>query len=200
MPKLDPQTLELFLFFVVPGFVALKTYELVMPSENERLGDSLISLVAYSMVNLALMSPVMLLLSGAWHDHPVRYYLGILAAVVVAPAALALGWWWLHGYLAGRGWVLDPMPTAWDYFFSRKKTRWALIHLKSGEKFGGFFGRRSHASAFPTPESLYLEEVWRVNDEGQFVERVPGSAGLIVSHAECSLIEFFATEENNHDD
>jgi hypothetical protein len=149
------------------------------------------------MINLGLMSWLILLLSGQWPARPLLYVFGVFAVVIVSPVLLALGWWKLHAFLADRGWVLHPMPTAWDYFFSARKTLWVLIHLKTGEKFGGFFGRRSHASAYPTPESLYLEKAWRLTEKGEFLEPVPRSEGLIIRYADCHLIEFFSPERGN---
>ena len=43
---LRPETLVYFLFFVVPGFVAMRTYELIVPSEKRSFGESFVDLKA----------------------------------------------------------------------------------------------------------------------------------------------------------
>jgi hypothetical protein len=49
------ETLALFLFFVVPGFLAIRVYDLIVPSERRDFGQSVIDVVTYSLLNLAVL-------------------------------------------------------------------------------------------------------------------------------------------------
>lgn len=61
-------------------------------------------------------------------------------------------------FLSGE--VVHPSPTGWDWFFGQAPRRnWILFHMKSGEVVGGFYGERSSASSYPTPQQVYVEEV-----------------------------------------
>ena len=50
--------LLLFILFVVPGFVSVKAYELLFPSEAIASKEKLVDAVAYSCVNYALLFPI----------------------------------------------------------------------------------------------------------------------------------------------
>ena len=195
MPELSAGTIELFLFLIVPGFVGLKVYDLLMPGDQRNFADSIVELVSYSMINLGIMSWLILWASGSWEAYPWRFYLAVVAVVFASPTALAIAWYNVHGRLARRGLVLDPMPTAWDHLFSKKRTLWVLVHLNNGKKFGGFYGKDSYATTYPTEESLYLEEVWRVDGNGRFKKRIERTSGMWVKGSECRIVEFFKTEE-----
>lgn len=49
----------------------------------------------------------------------------------------------------------------------------------------------SAASSYPEPEDLYLEEVWNIDDEGKFIERVEDTMGLLVNSETIDYIELF---------
>lgn len=190
-------TLVLFLFFVVPGFVAMKVYDLLVPSERRNFADSLIEVVSFSMLNLAVVFWLIAEVNKPEFRsaHPVWYYLATFGVLFVAPACLAVGARSLlaSGLLRGR--VLHPTPTGWDFFFGKGRPCWMLFHLKSGMKLGGFYAGASFASSFPQAQDVYVEEVWRVDDAGRFVERVDRTAGALIKGEDCNLIELFTAEE-----
>ncbi len=70
-----------------------------------------------------------------------------------------------------------------------------LFHMKNGERFGGYFGVRSFASSYPVPQEVYVEDVWRVNTQRQFVERVEGNFGMVLRMEDCQFMEFFEAED-----
>ena len=51
---LKPGTLDLFLFFVVPGFVSISVYDLLVPSGRRNLSESAIQIISFSMLNVAI--------------------------------------------------------------------------------------------------------------------------------------------------
>lgn len=193
---LTTDKLALFLVFVVPGFVAMKTHDLLIPAEPRTWGSSLVEAISYSMLNLALLFWAVHLLhrEGFQAEHPVGYSLGMFFVLFVAPA----GWAILARYIRSsrllRRVVIDPSPTAWDLFFSRRRPVWVLFHLKTGEKLGGLLGEGSTASAYPYVPDVYVEEVWRLDDLGRFSERIEQTAGALVRRDDCSHIEFFTLE------
>jgi hypothetical protein len=197
MEKLTPETLQLFLLFVVPGFVALKTYKLFVPGERLEAGAALMDAVVYSMVNYAIMWwPIYILTRPGFADHHHRWFVtGTFAVLLIAPAGLA---WALYRFRASE-WASarfqHPIPMAWDYFFALKRPCFMLFHLKSGERIGGFFGKKSFVSSFPEEPDVYIEEVWRVDENGLFLERPPGTAGILIRFAECEMIELFEANE-----
>lgn len=92
---------------------------------------------------------------------------------------------------AQRNWI----PTPWDYFFDNQGMAcFVLCHLKSGRLIGGLYGTKSYTSEYPEPQQIYLEELWKITPEGQFLEKIPGTLGAIIRFDECSMIELLSAE------
>jgi hypothetical protein len=190
---LKPDVLVLFLVFVVPGFVAMKTHDLMVPAAVRNFGDSIIEAVSYSMLNLALLFwAISLLHSGGFPSrHPGWYYLAMFGILFVAPVGLAATAQAARGWRLFERFLLHPAPTAWDYFFCRREHLWVLCHLKDGRMIGGVYSRESTTSSYPHPQEIYIEELWRVDASGRFLSAIPQTGGALVRGDECSFIEFF---------
>ncbi len=191
--------LALFLVFVAPGFVAMKTHDLLIPADRRDWGSSLIEAISYSMLNLALLFWAVYLLhrDGFQDEHPVGYYLGMFGVLFVAPAVWAILARALRSLRVVQRFVVDPRPTAWDFFFDQRRPVWALFHLKTGQKLGGLLAESSTASAYPYLPDIYVEEVWRIDEQGRFSERIDQTAGALVKRDDCSHIEFFTLEPDD---
>ncbi len=201
---LRPETLALFLFFVVPGFLAIRVYDLIVPSERRNFGQSVIDVVTYSLLNLAVwFLPLVALLNNPAilpKANTFWYYVVILVGVIIviflSPIALAVGY---HRFLTWkrlRGILLHPSPTGWDWFFGQEpRTCWILFHLKSGAKVGGFYGGGSLASSHPVAQQVYVEEIWELSDDLQFEKKVEQTAGAIINKEDCDVIELFDFRE-----
>ena len=92
---------------------------------------------------------------------------------------------------------IHPIPTAWDYIFSRGVSTWVLITLNDGTRIGGYFGTASFASSESGERDLYLEETYEVSDDGSW-KRLTRDAGVWIRGTEVRLIEF-RNEEDRHD-
>lgn len=71
----EADKLVLFIAFVVPGFISLKTYALLQPTQVKDTSQQLIDAVAYSSVNYALLlGPMYAVEMLGWRlSHPVLY-------------------------------------------------------------------------------------------------------------------------------
>lgn len=193
MDFLKPETLDLFLIYVVPGFVAMKFHDLMLPPRGRDFSSALIEIVSYSMLNLAVLFWLVQLVQrpGYRAEHPVCYAVVMLFVVAVAPVV----WAFLSRTIRESQWFQKfsphPIPTAWDYFFRQRKGGWVLFHLKSGELLGGLFSQGSFASSLPESSDIYVEEVWRVDAAGKFQEKISQTGGALVRLDECTHLEFF---------
>ena len=70
-----------------------------------------------------------------------------------------------------------------------------LIHLKNEKLIGGLYYSKSFASSYPEKQDLYIEEVWKINDNGEFQERIKGTKGILINYEIIEYIEFFTMEE-----
>jgi Family of unknown function (DUF6338) len=183
-------------YLVVPGYIALRIYDLLVASAPRRLGDSVIELIAISLINAALFGRLVT------YSEPsaLNRYLATILFIFVTPAVIAYATHRIRNAHWARGLLLHPDPTAWDTFFRRRRFCWVICHLKSGKKIGGYYGPLSLASSYPRPQDLYLEEVWRLDENGRFIEAIPQSAGALVRHEQCELLELFTAEGPDDED
>jgi hypothetical protein len=182
MPELDIKNLELLIIFVAPGFISLKVWGLLNSSPRFRLSQSLIEAVIYSCWNAVFFVWLFDILKAV---HPIIAY-GVVCIV------LPVLWPVLVYKLSKiRFFKTRLTPTAWDHFFNLKEDCFILLHLKNGQILGGLYTDKSFASAYPEKEDLYLSELWRLDEKGEFQERIENSGGLLVNFEEVSFIEIY---------
>jgi hypothetical protein len=185
--------LLLFPVFVVPGYVALKVFDLRVPGTSRDFATGLIEVVCISMLNLSVVAWPLSLIAVTRSSLSFVYSLAWFVLFVVVPAGLATIAVWLLSQPWMRHIVLHPCRSAWDFFFVRGQTCWVICHLKSGDRVAGYFGRNSMASSFPRPEQLYLEDVWELDEESGFLRPTNESLGAIIQREDCTLIELFSS-------
>ncbi len=201
---LTPETLTLFLYFVVPGFVALQFYDALVPGDRRNFGESTIQLIAYSLFDYVILSGALLYVAKAgtpWYVAiPVR-----LVYFVVAPFAIVLALYYLR-VLRPKWWRLvlkrlhvqmpNPIPTAWDEFFLEERACYILFHLKSKEVVGGAFGKSSAATLSPGSQQIYVERIWVVDSETkEFIQEESRTMGGIIKIEDCDYIEMFTVDD-----
>ena len=72
-----------------------------------------------------------------------------------------------------------------------------IVHLKDGDKLGGYYGKGSYASAFPNEGDLYVSKLFYLDENDKFGDIVPETKGLLIRESEYRYIELFypTTEE-----
>lgn len=196
MPDLSPEVIPLILLFLVPGFIAMKAYGLLVPGRERDWGAASIEVFSYGSLNLGLWWWLLIRLKSEdlGSVPPALFALWTIWILVVSPVLLAMLSWRLRKSRFARRWITHPLPTSWDFFFASRRPCWILFHLKNGERFGAFFGEHSFASSYPAAPDLYVQDLWRVDEFGRFLERVPGNLGMIVRSDDCDHMQFFVAE------
>jgi Family of unknown function (DUF6338) len=200
-----PEALILVLFLVVPGFIFIKLLDILVPGRRLSFGKEIIDIGAWSFAVLAVWFLPALLLFDLKDRLPWwLYHLLLLALIVLGvfatPILLAYILYRLErrGYLKSMG--SRPNPTPWDWFFSNRAGNYYVrFHRKEGEDLGGYFGENSFAASSPNKEQIYVEEVWRLDEDGKFIERVEGTEGALVRSEDCELIEFLEARDTTGD-
>jgi hypothetical protein len=172
MQNLTIDNLTLVVLVVLPGMVAIKAYDLLHPPEKRNGSDSLAEAILFSFLNLGIWLWLVLdyyRLDFA-KEHPWRFVLFAFAMLFASPTGLALVWALLRGTKHFGQMFGYPTGTAWDDFFKRKQECWVLARLKTGGMVGGFFGVNSYVTSYPHAAEIYVEEAWKTNDSGMFVE------------------------------
>ncbi|WP_339892132.1 DUF6338 family protein [Neptuniibacter pectenicola] len=194
----DENKLFLFIAFVVPGFVAIKVYELLAPSKSGESSKQLVDAISYSCLNYAiLLWPIYLVETSGLKATNLNYYLFFYFSVLfVFPTLLVILWRWLRELEIVQKFVPHPTQKPWDYVFSQRQCHWVIVTLRNGEKIAGMYGPNSFASSAPAEEQLYLEEQWMLNDAGGFERRVEQTSGIIILSSEIMSVEFMHSGEN----
>jgi hypothetical protein len=184
-------TLALFLIFFIPGFITLKVYDLLVPGEARDFSKSLFDAVAYSSLNFAaLLWLIGIVRSGSLP--PWQWYAAMFVLLIGMPVAWPILFLKMrkHPKVARR--VPSPNARVWDDIFARRTPYWVIVHLKDQRRVGGLYGGRSLTSHSPAAPEIYLEEVWKLDENGGFTDsRVDSTAGILIMGAEILALEFF---------
>ena len=184
-----------FVVFVVPGFIAWRTYQWRRPQGEQKAADAIVDIVAFSVVTSLLWYRTKWV---AWPETGIGALLFALQ-VFITPIAVALAYQWIVEFCAERNWITSPHPRAWDFIFNslayRKKGigengLFLVVTLKNGDKVAGVFSEPGFASLWPYNRDLLLGPVWQM-EEGRPARVVAGSIGLYVDSARIETIEVF---------
>ncbi|MBV8892941.1 MAG: hypothetical protein JO266_13405 [Acidobacteria bacterium] len=197
----SPEAVVVLIFLVVPGFIFIKLLDALVPGRRQSFGKEIIDIGGWSFAILAVWFVPALLLFELKDRVPLLLYHLLVGALVVLGAFVTpiLAAYILYT-LEGRGHLKNfgaqPNLTPWDWFFSnRAGNYYVLFHRKEGQDLGGYFGDNSFAASSSNAQQIYVEELWRVDEDGKFIERVEGSEGAVVNSEDCEFIEFFETLE-----
>jgi len=178
----------------LPGFVSLKVDRLIQPGSPAVVGEMVIDAFAYSLINAGLLSWAVFLASQELTESTPDYVhaAGYAALVcVIGPAIWPIIFRIIQRWAASKGWVLGQDRFAFDFAFRGPRTRWVIVHLSDGRLVGGYFGLKSYATVEPQSGHIYLEELWRLDDEGRFVSAIPGSRGAVFRPTDYVWMEMF---------
>ena len=88
--------------------------------------------------------------------------------------------------------MINPTKSTWDLFFSKRESYFIIVTLKNGSKIGGKYGLNSISSTYPCPKEIYIEEVWKLNDKNNGLDKIiEQTEGILITENEISTIEFF---------
>ena len=194
----ETDKLIIFLLFVIPGFISLKTYELFIPNEQKDSSKQIIDAVAYSCMNYAiLLMPIIYIESNSIKDtSPMLYYIFYLVVFFIAPIIWMIIWTWLRTKDMFQKLAPHPIIKPWDYVFSKRKSYWIKITLINGTVVGGKYSNNSFASNSPAKQQIYLEESWIINDNGGFDRIKNDTEGIMIMENRISYIEFRKFKRN----
>jgi hypothetical protein len=186
--------------FLVPGFILQWALSAFVPQKAVDSQFSFLRFLTLSCINYALWSWLIYLIYHVefFTAAPGWTAVAWFVIVLVSPIGLAV----LLTHLADRGTVrqvlqsigLNPLhgiPTSWDYRFSTiDKAVWILVTLKDATSVAGLFGSQSFASSEREDRDLYVQEVWKIDDDGTWYRASP-NAGILIRGDQIKHIEFW---------
>lgn len=183
----------LFIVIVLPGFISIKVYDLIVAGDKRDFSKSIVESIAYSVLNFAALSWLIIIISSASFskEHYFLYWISIVLIFIVLPAIWPFLFIWVSDFKVFKKHLLNPINQPWDKFFNKRESLWVIVHLKNGKTIRGKFAMNSSASAYPKERQIYLEEVWKPGKDGGFGKKVSRTEGVILFESEISYIEFY---------
>ena len=181
----------LFIAFVIPGMIAIKTYSLMSPSGYTETSKQIMDAITYSCFNYAvLLWPIYKIETCDIKTiHPDMYVLFYMFVLFIAPVITAISWRNFRECDFIQKFAPHPTAKPWDHVFSKRQTHWMIVTLKNGNKIAGKYGPASFVSSYPAEEQIYLEEEWVLNEDEGFDRMVEQTAGIIIMPSEIALVE-----------
>lgn len=191
----------LFLVLVLPGFISIKVYRLIVATEYKDFSKSLIETICYSVLNFSLLSWLIILISkdNFVDNHPIVHWISIFLIFIIFPAIWPFCYIKVSELKIFKKNLLSPYKQPWDYVFNKRNSMWVVIHLKDGKTLRGKYATNSFASSFPAERQIYLEELWLPSEKGGFKRKIARTQGVIVSQDEISRIEFYGKKEAKYE-
>ena len=192
------------LYFVaavfVPGFIYTGVVANFIPARSAKEKDLLfLRYLTATAFNYAICSPLIYLLGYGvvFTNRPVAQAFAWFAIVFVVPVVLAMGRAWIIQN-DSLGWFyrlvelrpIGPVHTGWEWIFAKIDPCFVLITLNEGGVIAGFFGEGSAASSDPERRDIYIEQVYRIPDDGGPWQQVEKSLGIYIDAAKIAHIEF----------
>ena len=183
--------------FLLPGYIVEEMIRAIMPKKQYSEGIIFLRYLAYSIINLAIWSWLYFLIMKYITNATIVYWIAIVLATVMSSlvTGAVLGVKrkkeCIRRIFSKCGLQIEhPIPTAWDYKFSETQDfRWVIIRLANDEMVYGKYANNSFTSSDESYRDIYLEEVYILDDENNWIlaER---SDGIWISPNEIKSIEF----------
>ena len=222
------EALAVALLAIVPGFIATTVWSRARTWKGFA-GDlrTILQSLALSAAIQVLLSPLTIwwvipvhysLVNG---NQDVRIAIWLFLAVIIIPVGLGLSiarysdWLfrpinqvskpedlkWFRRAVAAifKG---TPLPCSWDWLFTvnRPDSRYILVEFNDGSRIGGVFGEGGRAFTTPESQGLFLPEEWVLDEDGNFLEPVPASAGLLIPMiADVRWVRILSSENSASD-
>lgn len=187
---INPTNFEFFARYLLAGLIVISVRSRFVVGERPRLTEMLVEAVILSLINqlsfLALAS-IGAWLGGLWGQAAPPARLVFFLEVLVLPALLGL----LFGWNLSRGWnnallrrlsmpVQSPVRRAYDYAFGQVWSEgFVIVTYTDGSRIYGYFGGISLASTDPDRSDLFLERLYDVGEDDQWLEKHPPRSALV---------------------
>ncbi len=197
----------IFAVLLLPGILIESTWSRFLPGHAvQTLPQKSFKYLTISLINFAVvLGPVLYWIPTVnYSETPIVF--GILAFVflVLEPVAAGIAIGFVSQYefvrkvLSRAGLQMTHhIPTAWDYRFGRSDSgAHVLVTLNDGTEMAGAFFGASFASGDVSERDLYLEQVFEIDDNGNWNTPAKGK-GVLITSGKIKFIEFWPGGEND---
>lgn len=151
----------------------------------------LIDAIAYSCLNYAILLPLIIKMERSVipERYPDGYLFFYVFVLLIFPVIVAFTWQHIRSCEKILEWFPHPTHKAWDFVFSKREKYWVKVTLSNGDVVAGLYGEKSFTSSAPSPEEIYLQEEWVINDNGGFERPIERSAGVLLLSSDITRVD-----------
>lgn len=195
----DMESIWIFIFFIMPGFISLKVYHLLCPGRHTELSEQLLNSIMYSCLSYAIHLPIYLScpVLQDFSNLTTVHILFISSLVLIFPVLMPIIWLFMRRVEWLNKFLPHPASSPWDYVFSQRNEYWLIITLKDGAILGGRYTKGSFTTSYPEEPQIYISEQWLVDGDG-FISKVNTTAGIMILSKDIKTVEFFLVIETNN--
>jgi hypothetical protein len=180
---------------LAPGLLILGIRARFKEGAIPELKDRLIAYAVASTAYYAVAGPLFYVPAGlelpAWLWAFLHYFL-VPSAIAIALVVFDQKEWFYRIADFFGFQLAHHIPAAWDYAFSKlRRGTFIWVKLHTGTEYAGKMGRYSFASSSSTERDLYLEEVWRINDEDEPWTLMEPVRGVLLCGKDIQRVEIF---------
>lgn len=193
MELIDENKLAFFIAFILPGFICMRVYNLICPSQISEFNQKILDSLTYSCLIYGFNFGFIIWVekSNLSSSNSFLYGLFYFYLLFISPIVLALIWYKLRTSQWLQKTMPHPVSLPWDYVFSKRTACWVIVVLTDGTKIYGRYGPNSFVSSYPSEPQIYLDECWEPNSEGGFDRKHYATSGIIILSKDIKTIEFF---------
>lgn len=189
-------TVILTSIFILPGFVISTIVERINPSHAKTTSNYFLSCFCFSLINCACIAWLLVYIINQQYKHAWRMWLFLFIASLVSSLVIGM----LVAIIRKTNLIkkifdkigissIYPIPTAWDYIFSKQEPAYVIITLNDYSVVYGLFSNNSFASSDIDKKDIFLEKTFKVNQFGEW-EDDEESKGIYISNENIIAIEF----------
>lgn len=158
MPKLDLNNIHMLVLWIIPGFISIKVWSMIVATTRKKASEIVIECIIASFFNSIIYTLIKFILREDVVIQKIWFILGTFILPIFLPFILKkiLDINWISNL------IIDPVPKAWDKIFSSGERFFVIIHMKDGQRVGGFYGENSYVSSYPEIQDIYIESVWKL--------------------------------------
>lgn len=182
------------ILLVLPGLVIVYARSKILTG---RIGNASHNILPYLAISLAYQSMALPILGQYLTkipSTPSEYIYGLIE-IIIAPLIIGT----VSGVFSAKGIgsklfrkigikTIHEIPNAWDRAFGTKEDCCVLVVLKNGTTVAGFLGDGSFASTDPNERDLFLDDVYRISDDGDWT--YSEGASVLIASGEISTVDF----------
>lgn len=185
-------------YFLLPGYIICEIVRHFMPEYETNDFEKAIRCLGYSILELAVWYWLFSIIANKYNKESYKYWLFLILAILITciVTGVIVGLIKQSKLLKRMLKFFDihtdhPVPNGWDYKFSETKTsKWVCICLDNDTFIRGKYGTKSLASSERGNHDIYLEELYKKDDEGNW-KKEDRTDGIWISANSIKWINFY---------